>query len=184
VHFLKVQKHPQTHTWGCVLLRFRTLLTKYVEKSGYAWNHIQQLFFYYIYVSMHNRHKGICMICVCVSISSRIRFQDIHIWKQRIWGFQIWIFIVHVCCITMHIQSLGFRGWQIQRFIHCKEWGVSFTPSLSSFSLKSFCKFVYQLVQMHFTFYLWLSTSLVLFENSCKFLHQFVHTMKNCVRGN
>jgi hypothetical protein len=36
VRFLEVQEHPQAHTLGCVLLKFRTLLTKYVEKFRYA----------------------------------------------------------------------------------------------------------------------------------------------------
>lgn len=56
------------------------------------------------------------MICICVWISNRIWFWDIHIWKWRIWGFRIWI-------CTMHIWGLRFRGWQIRHLIHCKKWG-------------------------------------------------------------
>jgi hypothetical protein len=36
----------------------------------------------------------------------------IYIFENKgLWGFQIWIFPMHMCCITMHIRSLGDGGY-------------------------------------------------------------------------
>jgi hypothetical protein len=59
-----------------------------------------------INVSMHNQQKSPSVICICVSVSGRIWFWDIHIRKRRIWEFWIWIFIVY-------IQGLGYDKYGI-----------------------------------------------------------------------
>jgi hypothetical protein len=73
--------HMHTNGWTC--------MESYPEVVSFLIN-----------VSMHNQRRSPSMICICVSVSSRIWFRDLHIW--RIWEFHIWIFIVH-------IRGLGYN---------------------------------------------------------------------------
>ncbi len=123
-------------------------------------------------------------------------------------GFGIMDMNFHCSYVLYHYAYLGFRGWQMWRLTHCKEWGKALRHHCQAFYfqglfhlgvlficflfwlwclvhllltlaldfLSATWEFLQVLASIHLSwFYLWLSTSLVLLESSCKFLHQLIH---------
>ncbi len=104
-----------------------------------------QVISFIINVLMHSQQRSLLAICICVSVFCRINFET-YISENK--GFGDFGYEFSLCIFKVQGLHDGKYGISL-----CEEWGGTFVPSLLSFSLESFYKFLHQLVQVDFIFH-------------------------------